>query len=269
MISLTRYRALSPIPHAITSRAGGISEGPFASLNLGFSTADSEENVAANRQTLLHELGINPARVSSGWLTHGSDVAEFHAGRDGEWPLLHRLVREGSSRVEGMFRSDAVVSDVPGLHFMITFADCVPILLADVRRGVVGAVHAGWRGTAAGVAAAAVRVMVASFGCDVGNIAAVIGPSIGPCCYTVGAEVPAVFERNGQTPVLFGRNGSRSLDLWESNRRQLTGAGVRPNAIEVAGQCTSCHAATYFSHRASGGTTGRFAAVIGLANTAR
>jgi YfiH family protein len=264
VIPLTRWGSLSPVPHAVTSRHGGVSEGEFASLNLGYSTEDHEPNVAANRAMLLETLGVEPDRVFSGWLSHGSAVSEFHSPDQANWPIMRRPIRVGSTRVEAMFRSDGVVSDVPGLHFLLTFADCVPILFADTGRSVIGAAHAGWRGTAAGVGAAVVRSMCRSFSCLPNDIVAVVGPSIGPCCYTVGPSVADEFRRHGAQPALRRRGSQRVLDLWESNVNQLRDAGLRPEAIEVAGVCTSCHADSYFSHRAAGGKTGRFAACIGI-----
>lgn len=247
----------------MTTRLGGASSGPYASLNLGYSTEDAQSNVAANREAVQAALGLQCDRVFSGWLMHGREVSEFHADRPEEWPILRKPVRPESARHESMFRSDAAVSDAPGVHLLVTFADCVPVLFADPKRGVVGIAHAGWRGTATGIAAATVRVMCDSFGCRAEDVVAAIGPSIGACCYRVGSDVIETFLKNGMACVYAEGNGSIYLDLWESNVRQLAEVGVE--AVEVSGLCTSCHTETFFSHRAEGGLTGRFGACIGLA----
>jgi len=264
VIPVLRHSSLGGVPHAVTNRQGGVSDGPFSSLNLGYSTADAEDNVAANRSNVLADLRMERDSVFSGWLTHGNAVSEFHAGEAEAWPVVRASVRAGSDRTEMMFRSDAAVSDVPGLYFLVTFADCAPVLLADPGRGVVAIAHAGWRGTAAGVAAATVRVMCGSFGCSPKHVVAAIGPSIGPCCYRVGPDVADEFRAHANTPVIIERTGGMYLDLRESNARQLTEIGVRSEALEISTTCTSCHSATYFSHRAAGGITGRFGACIGL-----
>jgi YfiH family protein len=265
VIPLSHSAALDGIPHAITSRLGGISAGPFASLNFGYATADLEENVAANRRAVQETLGIDPERTLSGWLTHGSAVSEFHQSSPDTWPVLRRPTRAGSARSEAMFRSDGVVSDVPGLHFILTFADCVPILFADRRGEVIGAAHAGWRGTAAGIATAVVRTMCDSYDCRPEDIQALIGPSIGPCCYIVGDEVALEFARHGNEAVTLREESETALDLWESNRRQLVAVGLRRESVEMMRVCTGCNTDRYFSHRVEGGVTGRFAAIIGLA----
>jgi YfiH family protein len=154
---------------------------------------------------------------------------------------------------------------------MLRFADCVPILLLDPGERVVGIVHAGWRGTLAKIGARAVATMVATYGCRADQVRAAIGPSIGPCCFEVGPEVVDTARQafadcaDGDAAQLVSReqvNGKAHLDLWSANAIQLRDVGVR--SIETAGVCTKCNSEVYFSHRATGGRTGRFAALIGL-----
>lgn len=161
-----------------------------------------------------------------------------------------------------LFDADGAVSDVPGLMIVMTFADCVPVLLWDPNRGACGFVHAGWRGTALRVASSAVNAMVAEFDVDPRNIRAVIGPSIGPCCYEVGDDVWNTMAH--AYPTLEARPDHDRLDLWKSNRQDLLSAGLADTHIETSGTCTSCHTDRFFSHRAEGGQTGRFGACIGL-----
>jgi YfiH family protein len=191
-------------------------------------------------------------------LTHGTGVAVFRRDDPGSWPDRYESVRPGSGRTARVFDADGVISNVPGLHFLLTFADCVPLVFADPVRGVIAAAHAGWRGTAAGMAGAVISALTREFGSVPDDIYVAIGPSIGPCCYEVGDDVPASFRLHGVTPVM----RDKRLDLWESTVIQLEQAGV--GTIEVAGICTSCTVDSYFSHRAEGGVTGRFALVAGL-----
>ena len=175
-------------------------------------------------------------------------------------------------------KADGVVTDVPGLPITQRYADCTPVLVYDPRRHAVGVAHAGWRGTVAGVTPALVQAMASHFGSDPADLVAAVGPAIGPCCYEVGPEVVeaagAVFAAvRGevlltQQPPLNGNGASGAarpvihFDLWRANQWQFEQAGVQQ--IEVAGICTRCQRATFFSHRGDHGKTGRFGAVAML-----
>lgn len=219
------------------------------------STGDSRENVNENRERFLAALDVPPGSVTTSRLYHGNVVTAFR----------RNLPPAGTYDPEAnIVHSDALVSDLPARHFTMTFADCVPLLFADRRRGVIGAAHAGWRGTALGIAAMTVHTMREAFGCRRQDIVAAIGPSIGPCCFEVGEEVPETFERQGWPAVRNAGPGKPRLDLWTTNRSQLLQAGILPRHIEVAGVCTSCSTDRFYSHRAEAGKTGRFALCIGL-----
>jgi YfiH family protein len=162
-------------------------------------------------------------------------------------------------------KTDALVTDVPGVFLMLRFADCVPVLFHDPVRQAVGLAHAGWRGTVSHIARATVEKMVDAFGCSPADIRAGIGPSIGPCCYEVGPEVVSAAQKAfPDAPFVLQRgSGERwHFDLWAANHHQLAAAGV--TEIELSGLCTACRTDEWFSHRAEGGRTGRLAAVIGL-----
>jgi YfiH family protein len=248
----------------MSTRHGGVSAAPYESLNLGYSTPDSEESVTENRARFMQAVGAAPDNMMTAHLTHGNQVALFDATRPEQWPRARHPVRAGSARSTWVFQTDGVVSNVPGLSFLLTAADCTPLLFLDRARGVVGAAHAGWRGTARGIAGNVVRAMTQSFGTDPGDVVAGIGASMGPCCYTVGSDVIDTFTASGIEPVLVTDDGPTRLDLWESNRRQLLDAGIPPDSIETMGLCTGCHVSTFFSHRAEAGRTGRMAVAIGL-----
>jgi YfiH family protein len=160
-------------------------------------------------------------------------------------------------------RADILVTDRPGFLLMQRYADCVPILAWHPEAGAVGVAHAGWRGTAAGVARRTVEAVGELADGDAAGVRAAVGPSIGPCCFEVGEEVVAEFP-DVDGAVSTGPRGRSHLDLWELNRRGLVLAGVAPEHVEVAGVCTRCNPETYFSHRALGYPAGRFGAAIGL-----
>jgi len=167
---------------------------------------------------------------------------------------------------ENLGRADALVTKQPEVTLFLRFADCVPVLLFDPRRRVVGLAHAGWRGTLLKTPAAAVRVMVEQYGSRPQDIVAGIGPSIGPCHYAVGPEVVeqtrAAFSHSADDLLAPAEGGHYHLDLWAANARALREIGVEQ--IEVSGLCTACHPDEFFSHRAEQGQTGRFGALIGL-----
>lgn len=249
-----QFETLDPevVVQAAFTRHGGVSSGPYASLNMSISTGDSRENVAENRRRAFLAVGREPDSVADLCQVHSARVVVADAPR---------------GRREHLGRADALVTDRPEVTLFLRFADCVPLALFDPRRRAVGLVHAGWRGTLAKVAAEAVRTLVERYDSDPADIIAAIGPSIGPCHYAVGADVVtqtrAVFDDDADE-LLISRNGHDGyhLDLWAANARILRQAGVKQ--IEVARLCTVCRNTEFFSHRAEGGVTGRCGVLIGL-----
>jgi YfiH family protein len=263
VLPTVRFGLLDGITHAASTRHGGVSPSPYDTLNLSYGTPDTELNVAENRRLFVESLGVSTQDVVSARLNHGSEVKVFHASRPESLLCDDGPLRAGSNRRERYFHADAVVSDVPGLCMVLTFADCVPLLFADRKRSVVGAAHAGWRGTALALGARVVTAMRSEFGCNPTDIVVGIGPSIGPCCYNVKDNVVDCFIAGGQNPTIARDDGIVKLDLWATNERQLVAAGVPASNIENAGLCTSCHVDRFFSHRAERGKTGRCAIAIG------
>jgi YfiH family protein len=215
---------------AFSTRLGGVSAGPFESLNLGILTNDVRERVVANRSTLLHALGRDAARIAMGRQVHGAAVQV-------------RDVVAGAELAE----VDAQVTRSGAITPLVLVADCVPLVLA--RPGAVAAVHCGWRGLIAGIVAAT----VAELGDDV---SAVIGPAIGPCCYEVGDEVRDRFAARGHAKP------GPTLDLPGIVEAELRGAGVHD--VALARVCVSCNAELFFSHRRDDGVTGRQAGLAWL-----
>lgn len=239
--------------HGFSSRLGGVSAEPFASLNVGLSTGDAPEAVWENRRLLLSFLGFRPETP----LVFVSQVHSDKVITVNQMPSRNALAGE----------ADALLTALPGVALAIQTADCVPILLLDPVRRVVGAVHAGWRGTVARIAGKTVRRMIADFGSRPADVLAAIGPSIGPCCYEVGREVLAEVETafpGGEPLYRTSGQGRGWLNLWAANERDLQETGLTKQNICLIRRCTACECETFFSYRASGGITGRMAAVIGL-----
>jgi polyphenol oxidase len=261
-IESLRFDLFREIPHGISTRYGGQSRHPYASLNMGLSTGDDEETVLSNRRAFWELLSVHPNNVVLGRFSHGAAVTVFQ--HEHSSTVARAPIGPDSSRTESIFKSDAVISDVAGMYFFLTFADCVPLAFYDRRLDVVGAAHAGWRGTAAAVARVVVQTMKDAFGTDPADLVVGIGPSIGPCCYAVQENVIAAFRANGRDPVTASRGNQTYLDLWATNERQLWQAGLKRSSIENLRICTSCNVDRFYSHRAEYGRTGRFALCIGL-----
>jgi YfiH family protein len=248
------------------------------SLNLGLTADDSQPNVERNRELFLQAVG---AINEDGSLWPLAQVRQIHSG------ITHRVTEASRHAPAG----DGMITNVPGVLLAIKTADCVPVLLADRKRKVVGAFHAGWRGTVARVVEKGVGEMRRQFGSDPLDLRAAIGPSIRKCCYSVGAEVRAefesqftyadelfeeVFDSNAvhvRYPLLFlnqrapghGDLGPEiHLDLVAANKRQIEDAGVPSENISVVEGCTACYTKRFFSHRAEFGKTGRMMSVIGI-----
>jgi len=236
--------------HAVFTRHGGTSRGPFASLNVGYTVGDSADCVEANHALVYQVLGVTRDCVVTAEQVHGTRIGVV-TSRDG-------------GRV--MERTDALVTDEPGVYLMLRFADCVPVLMYAPDRRMVALVHTGWRGAAQRIVGSTVEMMVRHFECDPAEMRVGIGPSIGQCCYEVGTEVSQAMQAvNEHSPGVVTRRDDRGkahVDLQVANADQLAALGVRH--VEIAGVCTRCHRDDFYSHRGDNGRTGRFAAVIGL-----
>jgi YfiH family protein len=240
--------------HFVTTRSGGASQPPYDSLNLGLHTADDTEHVLANRILLADETGIAPDKFLYASQVHSGDVKVVD----------QEAIKNGI--VLNNPRTDATITNLPGICLMVMVADCVPVLLFDPVKKVSAVIHAGWRGTVQHITTNAIHKMVDNFGCNPADIVAGIGPSIGPCCYEVGEEVRQVVEQSFGTTDGFLVYHSHSVkphfDLWYANHKQLTDSGVRPENIETSELCTKCRQDIFYSSRAAAGITGRFGAGI-------
>lgn len=228
-----------PVRLAFSTRRGGVSEAPFASLNLGRSTVDRPEAVAENRSRFLAALGLEPARLATAGQVHGVRVVEV-AG-PGHQP-----------------ECDALVTRVPGLALAVTTADCMSLLY--VAPGGVAAAHSGWRGTADGMPAAALGALCTVAGCTPESVHVHLGPCIRGCCYEVGRDVADHFPA-----AAVRETGDRPrLDLPTAARLALEASGVPAGSIHDTGACSACEPYWYFSHRRDHGRTGRMWGVAAL-----
>jgi len=234
------------------------------------------QHLFTTRQLELRLLpaGGSEPRTANGWALAArsidAEVAEIMRikqvhGR--EVRILRRGERPGDAATMRP-EADAQVSNDPQLVLAVQVADCVPILMADLRSGVAGAVHAGWRGTSKTIVAAAIDAMSREFGTAAQDLTVAIGPSIGPCCYTVGDELIDAFRAEGARDAQLARwftrasDGRLRLDLWAANHDQLVAAGVRPDRVFTAGLCTQTHASILDSYRVDGVNAGRMAGLI-------
>ena len=239
-MTLFEWQAPGPYRVAFSTRIGGVSEGPFASLNLGVYTDDDPERVRENRRRLCADVGVDPERATMGWQFHSAEVVKA----DGRGIVTPGLEFE---------RCDGLWTDEPGRGLMLLTADCLPIAIARTNGApAVAVLHAGWRGLLAGIAEAGAAAL------GPGELAAAIGPGIGPCCYEVGDEVAASFREHFGDGVVVGRR----LDLAEAAERSLRAAGCA--TVERVGLCSSCEEELFFSHRRDRGRTGRQGIVAAL-----
>ena len=246
--------------HGLSCRRGGVSEAPWASLDLGLHVGDDPTAVIANRRRYLAALGLVASQLVTPEQVHGEAIARVGSREAGRGAL---------SYADSIAQTDALITDEPGLPLLLCFADCTPILFLDPVHRAVGIAHGGWKGTVRRIAAKTVLRMQQEFGTRPEELLAAIGPSIGPCCYEVGPEVERQFKEAfpGHEAKLFSHpdeEGGTHLSLWAANRLQLEEAGVLPEHIDEARTCTACHHEDFFSYRADGGRTGRLGAVIAL-----
>ena len=249
-LSYYSFGGWAGLRHGIFTRHGGVSEGAFASLNLGASIGDDIQAVRENHARMYAAAGVNGERATSCWLVHSTKVIqvdEVHWGQQ-------------------LPKADALITDLPDTPLVMRYADCVPLIAWDARRRAVGLAHAGWRGTVNGMAGELIRAMQTAYGCCPAEIEVVIGPAISRRNYPVGEEVAAQAQsRYGAASQVIQRNGwggKPHFDLQRANCLDLRRAGVvNTHVIDI---CTFDNRQDFFSHRAERGRTGRFGVVVSL-----
>jgi YfiH family protein len=222
MSDLISWQPDGPYRIAFSTRRGGVSEGPYASLNLGRRTGDDVDRVDENRRILCTALGADAAALALNYQVHGATVNRAEAG------------------ARGATQGDALWTDEPGVPVCAIAADCIPVALVRTQGDpAVAVAHAGWMGLLAGVLEAAAETLG-------GRVAAAIGPAAGPCCYEVGEEVAAPYRERFGDGIMAGPN----LDLWSAAEQALNRAGVKD--VHRVDECTICQPDRFFSHRRDG-----------------
>jgi YfiH family protein len=275
VLQLVPYTKLPWLIHGFSTRQGGVSalDGKENLLNLSFMEWDTRENVAKNRRLFQAAAGAKNLPLVALKQIH-SDVIHLFSAKPGE-PC----------------RGDASISNRPGLLLAVQTADCVPILIVDPKKRAIAAIHAGWRGTLVRIVEKAVGRLRLEFGSKPAELRAALGPSIGPCCYEVGADLVTKFTAQfADAPGYFddARTGEEPnplqwlnmmppghqpppknvhLDLRKANRSQLLSAGLRAENIFVSDLCTACRTDLLFSYRHEGPQSGRLLSVIGIRST--
>jgi polyphenol oxidase len=280
-IPVPAWRRFKWLWHGFSTRRGGVTtcyapEDAAGELNLTFTADDARENVERNRRLFAEAI---TGSADTPLVT----LRQVHSSV---------LVLAGPESAGSRCKGDGLMTDRPGILLGVQTADCTPVLVADRKRKVVAAFHAGWRGTVRRIVESGIGRMRVEFGSRPEDLIAAVGPGIGPCCYQVGEELLSEFESQfvygrelfhevydsdpvrKKYPMLFltqrapGHSPigpSLHLDVSEANRRQLLDAGVRAEAIQMTGGCTACHRELFFSHRGSQGRAGRMLNVIGIA----
>lgn len=246
---VSRWQDYPGLVHGFMGRTGGKSLGRYAGLNTSYRVGDDPKVVSQNVCDAKLAVGIHDGRVVTMRQVHGDNVVE----------VQDRKLKEAGE-------ADAMFTGEEDLFLAVLTADCVPILLVAPEQRVVAAVHAGWRGTLAGIAEKVVRLLESRHDVLAAQLEAALGPSIGSCCYEVKEDVSGpLMKKWGKlsTPSIFVRGGRTYVDLRRLNRDILRAAGIPGNQLHQIGPCTSCASEELFSYRRAGGETGRQMSLIG------
>lgn len=239
------------VNHGFSTRLGGVSTGCFSSMNISLTRGDDPEAVKKNRELIAQAIGVEVADFTYTQQTHTTNVKRVYARERGQ----------------SFPETDGMITDVPGICLVTSYADCVPLYFVDPVKKVIGLSHSGWRGTVGKIGKVTVEKMEEEFGCDPADILGAVGPSICQDCYEVSEDVIDQFKEAFEEKywdVLFYEkpDGKYQLNLWEANRRIFLDAGIKEERISMPGICTCCNPLFLYSHRASHGKRGNLGAFI-------
>ncbi|MDX2497586.1 MAG: peptidoglycan editing factor PgeF [Desulfobacterales bacterium] len=268
-LEFRKISSFSGIRHGIFTRNSGTSIGPYRSLNVSFGVGDEDRNVIANRKIISQ--CINEKDLVFLNQVHGNRTIVFEKNRcsytvfdtasvsDGEYSEnLPKPIDNFHPEFERRLEGDAMVTNIPQKFLVIQVADCQSVLIYDPVQQVVANVHSGWRGSISNIIGQTLQVMEKSFGCRAHDIVAGVGPSLGPCCaefVNYEKEIPKMYWKY--------RDNNNHFDFWAISCDQFSEAGIPTENVELSRLCTKCDSKRFFSYRKEG-TTGRFAALIGL-----
>ena len=258
-LSFPMFRDTGLVTDGFSTRLGGVSEGCFSSLNLSFDRGDDRAAVAENFRRMGEALGVRCEDMVLSQQTHTTNI---------------RIVTD-EDRGKGITRErdytdiDGLVTNVPGICLVTTYADCVPLYFLDPVKKVIALSHSGWRGTVGKIGKKTVELMHDNFGSDPADILAAVGPSVCQDCYEVSADVidrfKEVFDRSVWDELFYGKpDGKYQLDLWKANEKIFLEAGIRKDHIAVTNVCTHCNSGLLYSHRAMGDKRGNLCAFLAL-----
>ncbi len=245
------------VKHCFTTRHGGVSQGDYGAMNMGFTRGEEKEIVLQNYTILGEAMGFSKENYVTSQQTHTTNVRRITTADKGK----------GVFRERGYLDVDGLITNAPHIPLVIFGADCVPVFLLDTKKKAIGMAHCGWMGTGNRMAERTLQAMVDAFGTNPKDIVAAIGPSIGKCCFQVDEPVVSLFQEKiaFAEEIIFDdpeTTGKYRIDLWETNRRLLADMGVEN--IEVAGLCTMCDTERFYSHRKMGEKRGVMAGVMEL-----
>lgn len=258
-LSFPMFRDTGLVTDGFSTRLGGVSEGCFSSLNLSFDRGDDRAAVAENFRRMGEALGVRCEDMVLSQQTHTTNI---------------RIVTD-EDRGKGITRErdytdiDGLITNVPGICLVTTYADCVPLYFLDPAKKVIALSHSGWRGTVGKIGKKTVELMHDKFGSDPADILAAVGPSVCQDCYEVSADVidrfREVFDRSVWEELFYEKpDGKYQLDLWKANEKIFLEAGIRKDHIAVTNVCTHCNSEILYSHRAMGDKRGNLCAFLAL-----
>ena len=247
------FEQFTDIVHGFSTRLGGVSEGIYASMNLSFTRGDEDAAVHENYRRFAAALGFSERDIVTSDQTHTANVKRVYARERGQ----------------SFPETDGMITDVPGICLVTSYADCVPLYFVDPVKKVIGLSHSGWRGTVGKIGKVTVEKMEEEFGCDPADILGAVGPSICQDCYEVSEDVIKKFRENYDEnlwPEIFYQkeNGKYQLNLWKANESVFLESGILPEHIAVTNVCTHCNPDILFSHRTTGNERGTLSAFLAL-----
>jgi YfiH family protein len=250
-LQFSSLQSLAGLNHTVSTRHGGCSSAPYASLNLGYHVNDDAACVSRNRTTLANNLGYDAMQLVAAQQVHGAQATLIDA---------NSRCRGALDWESALPATDALIVAEPDVPVLILVADCAPLLLVDASQRVLAVVHAGWRGAVSRIASHTVETMQRTFGSQPQQIQVGIGPCLCADCFEVGAEVTSAAQAIDASCIVSGV-GKPHLDLGMLLRSDLQLAGVLDTSIELMPHCPRCDTKTFFSHRGEQGRTGRFGLV--------
>lgn len=247
------------VRHGFSTRLGGVSEGYYASMNLSFDRGDRKEAVAENFRRIGEALGVRCEDMVLSRQTHTTNVRIVTDADRGK----------GITRERDYTDVDGLVTNVPGICLVTSYADCVPLFFVDPVKKVIGLSHSGWRGTVGKIGRKTVELMHERFGSDPADILAAVGPSVCMDCYEVSSDViekfKEAFSENWWDQLFYEKpDGKYQLDLWKANELIFLESGILPEHIAVTNVCTHCNSDILYSHRAAGDKRGNLCAFLAL-----